>query len=118
MTSPSSINVLAITPLQEDLFLLVDTRGLPGSMEFEFIDTRQAAIALVGQVRDFDERTVAWARERGVAVELDRKIVPLATAEAWLIDRFESVARNPDATASVVPEKVTALVPVADASVK
>lgn len=79
---------LGLTPIAEDTFLLIDTRGLPGIDQFHFLDRAKATIALCGA--RLEARTeVAWAVERGLIVELDSCFVPLCTAPPALLREFE-----------------------------
>jgi ribosomal peptide maturation radical SAM protein 1 len=84
--------VLAVSRLGEDTYLLVDTRGLPGTCPTSFIDEDTAAVALAGWR---GERTAAanWALANGAAVEMDGWVVPLATASPELIREFEARRR-------------------------
>jgi ribosomal peptide maturation radical SAM protein 1 len=86
---------LEMAQLSEDTFLLADTRGLEGTMEFEFIDPEKAEVALVGATPVTPAEAVAWALARKACVELDGKIVPLATAEVGVLRSFEA-ARRPE----------------------
>jgi ribosomal peptide maturation radical SAM protein 1 len=83
--------VLGVAEVAEDAYLLLDTRGLPGTETFNFIDEATATVVLGGHR---GERTPAaeWALAHQAAAELDGWIVPLATASPDLIARFE--ARN------------------------
>jgi ribosomal peptide maturation radical SAM protein 1 len=82
---------LAVSRLFADQFLLMDTRGLPGTQEIHFLSREQAAIVLAGTNRR-NLVHVDWALENKLAVELDSRIVPLATADAEIIREFESEA--------------------------
>ncbi len=83
---------LAVVPITGEQFLLHDTRGLPGTLEIQFLTREQASVALAG-ARDHSE-TVNWALQRRLLVRLDSSLVPLATAEPGLIEEFEAEARR------------------------
>ena len=87
--------VLAVAPLTDDQFMLVDTRGLPAAHKVTFLTRAQATVVLAGARR---ERTsdVAWALDHGYAVDVDSTIVPLATAPPALIQEFETHLRSPE----------------------
>jgi ribosomal peptide maturation radical SAM protein 1 len=89
-----ALPALEIAPIGDCAYLLVDTRGLPGSLEFEFLDEKQAAVALVGGASNPAPETVEWALERKVCVQLDHRCVPLCTAPPDLLAWFE--ARRPE----------------------
>jgi hypothetical protein len=72
--------------------MLADTRGLSESMEFEFVNSAQAAMALVGRVEPLDAEAARWARARRVCLEIDGRLVPLATAPAAVLRQFESTS--------------------------
>jgi hypothetical protein len=76
-------------------FALVDTRGLPGLPERQVIDERHACAALAARpVRGAPEDDYRWALDHKVAVERDGRFVPLAVADAGLIDEMETRSRN------------------------
>jgi hypothetical protein len=83
------VPVLALTPLTDEHFLLVDTRRVPDTQEIQFLTRPQAAVVLAGSRR---ERTVEveWALEQKLIVEVDSQFVPLATAEPQLLQEFEA----------------------------
>ena len=92
---------LALTSLTDSDFMLIDTRGLPGSEPVQFLSYEQAAMALAG-CRLADRNPVAdWALEKGLVVELDGSFVPLATAEPILIRQFEAERRGYAAAAEM-----------------
>lgn len=84
---------LEIAPLSEDLFLVADTRGLPDSQEFEFVSLARASVGLVGQTPLAGPEDVEWALRRGVCVEIDGNIVPLATAPSGVLTSLENGLR-------------------------
>ena len=69
-------------------YVLVDTRGL-GHPAREAIDGERARVALVRQPRGASSEALAWARARGVVVERDRKLIPLAIAHVDLMLELE-----------------------------
>jgi hypothetical protein len=94
MPIDEGLPALEIAPVSDEIFLLADTRGLPGSLEFEFIDFARASMALVGRTVAPNSEAMKWALERKVCVELDGKFVPLATAPATVLRSFESAVRT------------------------
>ena len=79
-------------PITGEQFLLHDTRGIPGTLEIQFLTREQASVALAG-ARDHSE-TVDWALQRRLLARIDSGLVPLATAEPDLIEEFEAEARR------------------------
>jgi ribosomal peptide maturation radical SAM protein 1 len=62
---------------------LIDTRGLSGTQDFQFIDQAQAEVLLANTVSE-DHPLAHWALENKLAVQLDKKVLPLATANPSL----------------------------------
>ena len=87
-----ALPALAISPLGDDAFLLVDTRGLEGTEEIQFLSREQAAVALTGAGLG-EREEVEWALEAKLVVELDSCFVPLATADPSLLREFEAERR-------------------------
>jgi len=88
--------VLTILSLDEDQFMVVDTRGLDHTVGMQFIDREQAAAALTGRALGEDDATSRWARGCGLAVEYEGWHVPLATASTEVLAEFEKQARTRD----------------------
>lgn len=88
---PARAPRLHVSPLGGGMFLLQDSRGLPGTLPLQPVMAEQARAALVGRplAAGPPSRAEAWALESRVAVELDGWIVPLATADPELLARFE-----------------------------
>jgi ribosomal peptide maturation radical SAM protein 1 len=86
----NALPALEIAPIGNGVYLLVDTRGLPGNLEFEFLDENQAGLALTGGAADSAPEMVEWALERKVCVQLDHHLVPLSTAPPDLLAWFEA----------------------------
>jgi hypothetical protein len=91
--------VLALAPFSDEHFLLIDTRGLPGTDEFQFLCRDEAAIVLVGAHLSRTNE-LEWALDRKLLVEQDGYLTPLATASAETLQQFESASR---ATRAVIP---------------
>jgi ribosomal peptide maturation radical SAM protein 1 len=85
--------VLSVADVAENAYLLLDTRGLPGTEVFNFVDEPTACVVLAGHHGQLTP-AVEWALAHQAAVELDSWIVPLATASPDLIARFEARGRN------------------------
>jgi len=100
----SALPALAVTRLTGDQFLLMDTRGIPGAQQIRFLTQRQAALVLAGARERSDD--VDWAIENKLVLELDSRIVPLATASSDLIREFES--EKPAVRGRVLPVLVSA----------
>jgi ribosomal peptide maturation radical SAM protein 1 len=86
--SEEGLPTLEVTQIDDDVFLLADTRGLPGLLEFEFITRAQTELILKGSLTG-EEPEVEWAIARCACVRLDDRIVPLATAEYELLAEME-----------------------------
>lgn len=84
--------VLSIEPVEDDMFLLRDTRGVEGTIPAQFINKKQAFTALLNRpLKDLNEnREIAWALDNKIAIEIDGWFVPLATATPDLLETFES----------------------------
>jgi ribosomal peptide maturation radical SAM protein 1 len=81
--------VLHVTPLGDNAFLLIDSRGIEGCPEFRVLDRAQAAATLVGA--PIERAPLApWAITAKFAVVLDDWSVPLATADDTVLDAFEA----------------------------
>ncbi|MGD2091097.1 MAG: RiPP maturation radical SAM C-methyltransferase [Candidatus Aminicenantes bacterium] len=79
---------LHITRKSNGLFVLEDTRGLPGQPKQMEISEEQANRLLVSRPRE-DAEDMGWALEAGLGVIMDSWFIPLATAEPALIQEFE-----------------------------
>ncbi len=79
---------LWVNRLGGDLFLLRDTRGLPGTQESQLVGRDQAAAALVGGQHK-PAVAMEWALAHKVAIMLEGEYVPLATATPELLCEFE-----------------------------
>src|SRR5262249_10651663 len=86
---------LEVTRLSDEDFVLVDSRGLPGTAAISFLTRAQASLVLAG-ARGTGAADAAWALEQNLLVEMDGGLVPLATADPALIEEFESELRGPD----------------------
>jgi ribosomal peptide maturation radical SAM protein 1 len=86
--------VLAIEQISPCTFILCDTRSqIATEHRFLFISEDQARVALAGMSRDASDGLREWAIvEARVAVELDDRVIPLATARPELIEAFEAEA--------------------------
>ncbi len=81
--------VLELTPMGEERFLLMDTRGPAGTSELQFLTIEQARAVLVGKPID-KQPLAAWAIERKLAVALDGWCVPLVVAPVEILKAFEA----------------------------
>jgi ribosomal peptide maturation radical SAM protein 1 len=82
-----STPTLWVSPLEDDLFLLIDSRWGNGMEKIQFISKSQAAVAL----REHFEPTqdVQWGMQNGICAIIDGVYVPLAVASAGIISQFE-----------------------------
>jgi hypothetical protein len=82
-----SISILQVAH-SGNAYVLMDTRGLPGTQPLQVLDRAQALVALTPRPYTPTE-DVAWALERKLGVVLDDWYVPLATAKPKLLLEFE-----------------------------
>jgi ribosomal peptide maturation radical SAM protein 1 len=81
---------LHITQEASDRFVLLDTRGIPGRPEKMVIDREQASLLLVDRpLERSTNKQVRWALENDLGILMDSWFIPLATAEASLLQEFE-----------------------------
>jgi ribosomal peptide maturation radical SAM protein 1 len=85
--------VLTIQSLSDNVFLLIDSRGLPATEEVQFLNFEEALVALCGSY-SLSTSEAEWALERKLVVELDDRYVPLVTAEPEVLQKFEEVHRH------------------------
>jgi ribosomal peptide maturation radical SAM protein 1 len=85
---------LVITEFGDDLFLMLDSRRLPGAQELTILSHDQARVALAGPSPGSRDE-LAWAIEKRLVLELDSRHVPLGTARPDLLSKFEAELRNP-----------------------
>lgn len=96
---------LAIEQVAPNIFILCDTRSTDTKEHrFIFISDDQARAALAGLKKDDSDALRQWAiDEARVVLDLDDRIVPLATARPELIDAFEhSVGSRPPRVLPIV----------------
>jgi ribosomal peptide maturation radical SAM protein 1 len=103
----SQLPALSVRRLAGDVYVLHDTRGLPGTTELQVLARAEAAVALVGRPRPGSPE-LTWALDSRVIVELDGGYVPLATAEPELLLEFEAGARASEPVATRPPGRVAA----------
>jgi ribosomal peptide maturation radical SAM protein 1 len=87
------VPALAVTDLGNDLYLLLDTRALPGTQEINFLTHDQASVVLTGGSPGSRDE-IDWALKKKLIVKLDSKYVPLATARPELLHKFETESKN------------------------
>jgi ribosomal peptide maturation radical SAM protein 1 len=86
--------ILTISKLENKKYLLLDTRGLPGTRIINYIDRDQAFLALLG-VNNIDSREeINWALEMKLIFELDSRFVPLPIADQVTFNEFESESKT------------------------
>ena len=71
---------LSVHPLDDDMYLLLDSRFDLSQPVVEFVDGKQMRVLLTGE-HDGDARILTWARERRYLVAIDDHWVPLVTSD-------------------------------------
>jgi hypothetical protein len=84
--SDEEIPSLAVSELNDNSYLLLDTRGIEGTQEINFLNAARTRVALTGRAKS--PQDLQWALERKIVVQLDSRNVPLATAEPKLFQMF------------------------------
>jgi hypothetical protein len=74
-----AVPTLSVTPLDDETFLLLDSRFNLNEPGIEFIDAEQACMVLTGESNSGDG-TLQWACERRYVLRVDGRWTPLATA--------------------------------------
>lgn len=74
-----AVPTLSVTPLDDETFLLLDSRFNLNEPAVEFIDAEQARMVLTGESNN-DNGTLQWACERRYVLRVDGRWTPLATA--------------------------------------
>ena len=93
--------MLAVVHLAGDQYVVVDTRDRSTPPSFDLVDEATAAVLLHGaQPDDRDEHL--WAIERGLLIELDDRLVPLATARPAVMTELSAATRASGVRASGV----------------
>jgi ribosomal peptide maturation radical SAM protein 1 len=102
--SDEEIPCLAVSELNDDAYLLLDTRGVEETQEINFLNAAQARVALTGKAES--RQDLEWALDKKIVVELDSRVVPLATAEPKLFQMFidETAPGGPAAAAHPRPQ--------------
>jgi hypothetical protein len=82
-----SAPTLWVSPVEDDLFLLIDSRCGNGMERIQFISKTQAAVAL----REHFDLTpdVQWGLQNGISAVVDGVYTPLAVASPDVISQFE-----------------------------
>jgi len=102
-SNDDAIPVLSVTKVKDNLFVLKDTRGLPNSKNFQFINREQASVALIGlPISRRDSPYWQWGVDTGVAVELDNHLVPLALTEPEVFFELESTVNTSAPVGSLI----------------
>ncbi len=83
---PPSLEVIDIG---DGKFMLLDTRGLPGTKPVSFISRDEAKVALSKVDLKKGDKLLEWAVDRRLVAEMDSTFVPLATGSPDLILEFE-----------------------------
>jgi ribosomal peptide maturation radical SAM protein 1 len=112
-TEGADAPMLAVVELNADNYMVMDTRNLEGHPNVMFLDARQVAPALVGHSLEHDDALSREARSRLLAVEYEGWHLPLATAVAPVLARFEQHARTAAPPPGPVSEYVQLAAPAA-----
>lgn len=82
--------ILNVSKIDEDHFLLIDTRDLPGTQRITIINREQARIALLDwQLDRVDQYLLSWALGIKIGLIADNRYVALATASYEVLNEFE-----------------------------
>jgi ribosomal peptide maturation radical SAM protein 1 len=82
-----AVPTLSVTPLDDQTFLLLDSRFNLSEPRVEFIDAERARMVLTGDSTSGDA-TLQWARERRYVLRVDGRWTPLATASPETLSIF------------------------------
>ena len=82
-----AVPTLSVTPLDDETFLLLDSRFNSSEPGVEFIDAEQARMVLTGESASGDA-SLQWARERRYVLRVDGRWTPLATASPETLASF------------------------------
>jgi ribosomal peptide maturation radical SAM protein 1 len=97
--TPPALHIFEARP---DVYMLLDTRGLPGSRKLQRIDMAKARAALIGKVgctaSARQSAAMDWAISQQAAIWLDGEYAPLATAAPELIARLQDNDCEADST--------------------
>jgi hypothetical protein len=101
--SKEELPCLGISDLDDDCYLLLDTRGIPGTQELNLITAVQACLALTGMAES--PENLQWGFDRKLVVHFDSCTVPLVTAEPILFQKFlrEAIRRGRNGT-QIIPQ--------------
>ncbi len=83
---PPSLEVIGVG---DGKFMVLDTRGLPGTKPMSFISRNEAKVALSDAGLKKGDRLLQWALDNRLVAEVDSVFVPLATGSPDLILEFE-----------------------------
>jgi ribosomal peptide maturation radical SAM protein 1 len=86
--SDSAPPTLALNDIGNDLYLLYDTRDLPGTQKIHILTHDKASVVLnSSELGSRDE--IEWALEKKLIIEIDSEFIPLATARPDILQKFE-----------------------------
>lgn len=80
---------LDVVELGEDSFMLIDSRGLPGTSLMQGITAEQASVALSFHTQP--SAATQWGEQQGLCVRSRNGFIPLACATPKLLQYFESI---------------------------
>ncbi|HSR67475.1 MAG TPA: RiPP maturation radical SAM C-methyltransferase [Acidobacteriota bacterium] len=93
--------LLEVTPLSREYYMLMDTRPLEDQRQVQFFNWEQT-IDLLTEHPLSRKDELQWMLDSNLAVIVDERIVPLATASASLIEAAEQMARRRQRSLDVV----------------
>ena len=82
-----AVPTLSVASLDDETFLLLDSRLNVSEPSVEFIDAEQARLVLAGD-SNASERNLRWAGERRYVLSVDGRATPLATANPDTLSSF------------------------------
>jgi ribosomal peptide maturation radical SAM protein 1 len=85
---------LAVVPVQEGAYMLVDSRGGRAHPECELINEFQAALAVTGIAAAEEQQLLNWSLDRGLVFFHNGRIIPLAVAEIRVFELLQERTFN------------------------
>lgn len=94
---------LGISPMGEDSFLLIDTRGLAGSEPIQFLNQSQAEVVLKAHPEGCDCE-LTWAIRSKLLAPVEDEWIPLVTADSIIMEKYsvQSLCKQPRRTLNVL----------------
>lgn len=83
--------VLSLTELDDDQYLLIDSRNLPGTNEINFLSKQQALLVTTGLHNSCTE-DLEWALDRKLIIREDETYIPLCISDAKLMENYAVIS--------------------------